>query len=173
LLVKGYQEVPTRKLGEELKELFTEGQLFRLYENKLKNAKLAQDLRSVDLQSLPYPDESFDLLLSTCVLIHCEKPDLAIDSILRVTKKGSRSVIYVPNEGSPILVLAQKLFTRPKQRRAGFDGEIIHYSEHRFQYKYLLSLLKKKNVKFSTRYFPFVFLPWWFNLWTIVTVQKD
>lgn len=42
----------------------------------------------VDVCSMPFPRESFDLVISFAILEHVESPDLAVSEIARVLKKG-------------------------------------------------------------------------------------
>ena len=49
-----------------------------------------------DLQSCSFPDDSFDLVLSSDVLEHIPDPYLAHREIFRILKKGGRHVFTVP-----------------------------------------------------------------------------
>lgn len=50
---------------------------------------------------LPYPDSSFDLMLSHEVLEHVADHVLAVREMVRVIKPGGRVVIFCPNRGYP------------------------------------------------------------------------
>ena len=50
---------------------------------------------------LPYPDSTFDLVLSHEVLEHVLDDRLAVTEMVRVLKPGGRVVIFVPNIGYP------------------------------------------------------------------------
>jgi SAM-dependent methyltransferase len=50
---------------------------------------------------LPYPDSSFDLILSHEVLEHVADDRLAVREMVRVLRPGARVVIFVPNIGYP------------------------------------------------------------------------
>lgn len=47
-------------------------------------------------ESLPFPDESFDVALSTQVLEHVPEPERALREAVRVLKKGGRLILTVP-----------------------------------------------------------------------------
>jgi len=47
-------------------------------------------------ESLPFPDESFDVVLSTQVLEHLPDPELALKEAVRVLRKGGRLILTVP-----------------------------------------------------------------------------
>ena len=52
-------------------------------------------------ESLPFPDATFDLILSHEVLEHVRDDRKAASEIVRVLKTGGRAVIFTPNRGYP------------------------------------------------------------------------
>lgn len=50
-------------------------------------------------ESLPFPDASFDLILSNEVLEHVQDDRLCVEEIVRTLKPGGRVVIFCPNRG--------------------------------------------------------------------------
>jgi SAM-dependent methyltransferase len=52
-------------------------------------------------EGLPYPDHSFDLVLSHEVLEHVENDRQSAAEIARVLRPGGRLVLFVPNQGYP------------------------------------------------------------------------
>lgn len=52
-------------------------------------------------ENLPFPDSSFDLILSHEVLEHVADDRLAAAEMARVLKPGGRAVVFVPNRGYP------------------------------------------------------------------------
>jgi len=50
---------------------------------------------------LPFPPETFDLLLSHEVLEHVQDDRQAVMEIIRVLKPGGRLILFVPNRGYP------------------------------------------------------------------------
>lgn len=51
---------------------------------------------NVDLQSMPFPDESFDIILTSDVMEHVRRDDLAHREIFRCLKPGGHYVFTVP-----------------------------------------------------------------------------
>ncbi len=52
-------------------------------------------------ESLPFPEDHFDLVLSHEVIEHIEDDRAAVVEIVRVMKPGGRAVIFCPNRGYP------------------------------------------------------------------------
>ncbi len=52
-------------------------------------------------ESLPFPADSFDLVLSHEVLEHVQNDQTTINEIVRVLKPGGRLVLFCPNRGYP------------------------------------------------------------------------
>lgn len=52
-------------------------------------------------EDLPFPDRSFDFLLSHEVLEHVRDDRQAVEEMLRVLRPGGRAVVFVPNRGYP------------------------------------------------------------------------
>ncbi|GDX82533.1 hypothetical protein LBMAG42_43440 [Deltaproteobacteria bacterium] len=62
-------------------------------------AGFAQRFRYVEGsgESLPFPDDSFDLVTCQTVLIHCPDPRAVLAEMIRVTKPGGRVLVAEPN----------------------------------------------------------------------------
>ena len=52
-------------------------------------------------ERLPFPDESFDLILSHEVIEHVQDDAAAVSEMVRALKPGGRVVIFCPNRGYP------------------------------------------------------------------------
>jgi len=52
-------------------------------------------------ESLPYPDNQFDLVYSAFAIEHCQDPQNFIREMIRVSKLGGHIVILAPNYGAP------------------------------------------------------------------------
>ncbi|ELY40261.1 class I SAM-dependent methyltransferase [Natronorubrum tibetense] len=56
--------------------------------NAARETGLAVDLRDARAESLPYPDESFDIVLAGVVFCTIQDPDAALEEVVRVLKPG-------------------------------------------------------------------------------------
>jgi len=80
------------------------GRVFGLefdYERALEAGQHSPRIINAAGENLPYPDASFDLILSHEVLEHVADDRLAVCEMLRVLKPGGRALIFVPNRGYP------------------------------------------------------------------------
>ena len=80
------------------------GQVFGLeyeYERLLKAREYSNLLACAAGEQLPYPEKSFDLVLSHEVLEHVADDRQAMIEIVRSLKPGGRLVLFVPNRGYP------------------------------------------------------------------------
>jgi SAM-dependent methyltransferase len=71
-----------------------------------------------DVQALPFPDASFDVVVSTEVIEHTPEPARAIRELVRVAKPGGTVVITTPNRTwLPAVQLSGGLGLRPYHGR--------------------------------------------------------
>lgn len=74
-------------------------------EYELERARLARQVGEHVLGAagewLPFPDQSFDLILSHEVLEHVTDDRAAVEEMVRVLRPGGRIVLFVPNRGYP------------------------------------------------------------------------
>jgi SAM-dependent methyltransferase len=52
-------------------------------------------------ESLPFPSQTFDVVLSHEVLEHVQNDQIAVREMLRVLRDGGRVILFVPNRGYP------------------------------------------------------------------------
>jgi SAM-dependent methyltransferase len=80
------------------------GQIFGLefdFERAAEAASRSPRILNAAGEQLPFPDVSFDLILSHEVLEHVQDDRQAVSEMARVLKPGGRAVIFVPNRGYP------------------------------------------------------------------------
>jgi len=92
-------------VGQYLKRLAVDARLAVGLEIELPRAKEAHALGTEVVggagEHLPFPDASFDLVLSHEVLEHVQDDEQSAREIVRVLKPGGRLVLFVPNRGYP------------------------------------------------------------------------
>lgn len=71
------------------------------FERAVDASTISSNIINAASEGLPYPDDSFDLILSHEVLEHVQDDTQSAKEIARVLKPGGRAVIFVPNLGYP------------------------------------------------------------------------
>lgn len=132
-------------------------------------------IEAVNAEKLPFPDQSFDRVIATCLLAHLVDPEGALREWRRVTKVGGSLTIYVPCEPGFGLRLFRKLFSAPKAKRLGFEGFNLYIArDHRNDAFRLLNIaaevFRTDRLKYVFR--PFFIRSWYLNLFGILQVKR-
>ena len=159
---------------------YDDERLIQQLEDKLPSkSKGKVKLEFGNAESLIYSDNSFDLLIATCLLIHLPNPEAALKEWRRVLKPGSELVIYVPCEPGLALRVGRRLAVLPKHRKLGFnDYSLVCAREHISSLPILAELIKHTfkadKVKIHTWPIP-QFRFWNLNLayFYHISVSKD
>jgi len=88
LAIIASQVVPGRALGGDLSRTMIDEARKRM---KAESANLS--FESMDVESLPFPDESFDRVMATQLLVHVPDPKQALHEMCRVTAHNGRVAI--------------------------------------------------------------------------------
>jgi SAM-dependent methyltransferase len=81
-----------------------DGVLFGLeydFERALEAASRSTGILNAAGEALPFPDGTFDLILSHEVIEHVQDDRLSVREMVRTLKPGGRAVIFCPNRGYP------------------------------------------------------------------------
>jgi len=71
------------------------------FDRSLEAAKGSTHIINAAGEDLPFPDNSFDLILSHEVIEHVQNDRVALLEMVRTLKSGGRAVIFCPNKGYP------------------------------------------------------------------------
>jgi len=91
--------VPMAELGAKVSGLDMSGAMLDVARGKLEAAGVSADLREGDMASMPFPDDSFDVVVSMLALMHIPLGDRAkvFSEASRVLKPGGKLLISVKN----------------------------------------------------------------------------
>jgi phosphatidylethanolamine/phosphatidyl-N-methylethanolamine N-methyltransferase len=133
-------------------------------------------LMQCDAMSLPYPDQSFDRVIATCLIAHLNDPEFALTEWRRVLKKGGELTMYVPCEPGISLRLFRRLFSAPKAKRLGFEGFNLYIARDHVNDAFRVLNLAAEVFREDT--FKRIFRPlgirsWYLNLFCVVHVTKS
>jgi ubiquinone/menaquinone biosynthesis C-methylase UbiE len=129
---------------------------------------------SIDCSNLPFPENSFDRLIATCLLVHLNNPEKALLEFKRVVKTGGVITLYVACEPGIFLRVMQQLTTRRIQKNTYTNPKYRHYQDHVSNYPAIKVFINHifsgcKVIRFKR--YPFHFMSWNFNLFAVVTIQ--
>ncbi len=87
------------------------------------------DFQLVTDETLPFPDQEFDIVISNHVIEHVSDQKLHLDEIRRVLKPGGFAYLATPNKSSPIMeghvgneMVLKYRDMQPLIRRSGFNA---------------------------------------------------
>ncbi|HSX40785.1 MAG TPA: class I SAM-dependent methyltransferase [Candidatus Saccharimonadales bacterium] len=112
-------------------------------------------LKKGDVYKLPYRSSSFDLITCTEVFEHLEKPEKALDELIRVSKKYI--LLSVPNE--PLFTMQRFLRGKNVLHLGDHPEHIQHWSAKTFE-----TFVKRKKVRVIAGKTPFP--------WTMLLIKK-
>ena len=128
---------------------------------------------SINAESLPFQDDSFDRLVATCLIAHLAHPENALKEWSRVVKKGGLITIYVPCEPGMLLRFSQLFITSRKKKRLGIQNpSLAHYKDHLQHYPALKTFIISQFPVYKKRMYPIPFFSWNFNLWSVFHIQN-
>lgn len=138
------------------------------------------DVRIMDGTALAFPDETFDRVLATCVIMHVERPDLAVAEWLRVTKRGGVVDFLVPCDPGLVLRLFRWLVNERAALRFGVsrnEYRLLNALDHVSSFSRIDALVRfvvreSSGLSLSRRYSPFRIPLWNFNGFVIYSVSK-
>jgi len=129
-----------------------------------------------DVQKIPYPNNSFDRIISTCVMHHVNSPESAFREMLRVAKSGGIISIAVPNDPGLSYRFLRHITSVRRAKRMNLEEELnlVHALEHKNHFLAIEAILKWvfKNQEVRVSRYPNIFRFWHLNFLTIYTIRK-
>jgi ubiquinone/menaquinone biosynthesis C-methylase UbiE len=127
-------------------------------------------------EEMPFDDDTFDLVVSTCLLAHVKEPEKVLSEIRRVVRGGGQVVIGLPTDPGILNRLVKVIITYPKMRRHGVSNPRLEYArEHINGVGNLIEMAKflfmEDQVKF--RYYPFFVRSWNANLAVVLICRVE
>ena len=97
----GNYTIELAKRGADVIGIDSSEEMLNFARQKVKEERFTADFQVADALNLPFPDESFDLILSNGLLCFLTQPEKALIEMRRVLKPGGRLIIGVLNRWSP------------------------------------------------------------------------
>ena len=140
-----------------------------------RDSKLAKIKYVVaDVQNLPFKKDSFDRVVSTCLLHHLTNVEKALLEIYRCVKIDGLVSIYLSCDPGILNRFLRRLLIIPKARKLGFyEYEIFIAREHRNHFQSLERMIKYvfKDQNIRQRYYPFRIKSWNLNTFCIFQIE--
>jgi len=127
-----------------------------------------------DATQLPYADGAVDRLIASCLIMHMRYPEDTLVEWRRVVRSGGRLSIYVHCDPGILLRVLRRILIRSKARiESRHVHELLQYGQHAVSYPAVMTFIRHVfgTYKIQERKFPFRWLPWDLNLWTIVDIE--
>ena len=146
----GSYTIELAKLGADVVGIDSSEEMLAWARIKAQKADIEASFMAADATNLPFPDSSFDTVISNGLLCFLKEPEKALIEMRRVLKPGGRLVVGVLNRWSP-----WAFFRRIK----GLFKDTIYNQAHFISPPELEGLLKRagfdvKDVKTCLFFFP-------------------
>lgn len=132
---------------------------------------------SADVQSLPFPDSSFDRVVSTCVLHHVDDAEMALSEIRRVLRPSGVADIFLSGDPGLLFRLARRLGPERKARKMGLGQvkRLVDARDHKNHVGSLVQITRHlfRHDRVIEKTYPINGLSWDLALWKTFRVEKQ
>jgi ubiquinone/menaquinone biosynthesis C-methylase UbiE len=127
-----------------------------------------------DVENLTFENDSFDIVLSTCVFSHLSSPEKALEELRRITNNSGQIVIGIPCDPGLLNRFVKLIITYPRMKRNGTLNPRLKYArDHKNSVGNLITLVNhvfsEDNLKL--RYSPFALRSWNLNLFVTAVIE--
>lgn len=128
-----------------------------------------------DIQALSYSDNSFDRVITTCVVAHVDEPFEAFLEVRRVTKSEGTCSFLVSADPSILLRFIRAMLTAPKMKRLGSPYLLINAISHRNSANGIVEIAKHvfQQDLVQIKYFPSRVRSWNLSTHIIINVRVN
>lgn len=166
--------------GEHLKQVrhsFDRYVCLDIYPPKIPKKFHKVEFIQGDAEEMPFDNNTFDRILNVCVLHHVGHVEKVAQEMLRVSKDGAILNLYVSCDPGMIYRWirhwSSHLKTSLKMNVSMRETKYLWALEHRSNFLAIKSILYWifRDHKVSVRRFPFPYLSWNFNLFTVFEIK--
>jgi phosphatidylethanolamine/phosphatidyl-N-methylethanolamine N-methyltransferase len=128
-----------------------------------------------DARELPFPDETFDRLVATCLLMHLDDPILALTDWRRVVKIGGVLDILVPCDPGLFVRVYRSLVSRRRAASLGFEHfDLVNALDHKSPVSSLLVIAQHvfENDDSDIDWYPFHVPSWNVNSHLVLRARR-
>lgn len=129
-----------------------------------------------DVHNIPAPNNFYDRVVSTCLLLHLDYPEIALQEMARVVKPDGWISAFVPHDPGALFRFTRSITNYIPTRRLKLHSELrlIRALDHRNHFLSIKTILEEifQNHKIIKRSFGLVPSSFNFGLYTIYHIQK-
>ena len=128
-----------------------------------------------DIQALTYPDNSYDRVITTCVIAHVDEGGGSWGEVRRVTKNEGTCSFLVSADPSILLRFIRATLTAPKMKKLGSPYLLINAISHRNSAGGIIEIAKHvfQQDEVQIKYFPFRVRSWNLSTHIIINVRVN
>jgi len=126
-------------------------------------------------EKLPFPDQSFDRVYSTCLLHHVDDVLAVLMEARRVSSIGAELAFLIPTDPGFLNQLVKRTISYPKMRKLSkIKPELFYALDHKNHFASILELIKFvfADDRVKLHYRPFRFKSWNLNLLVVARITK-
>jgi ubiquinone/menaquinone biosynthesis C-methylase UbiE len=150
---------------------------FNKIKSNFSNSKANIDKLSfikADVESIPVLDKSIDLVVSTCLFAHIDRPLEAIQEVKRILKPGGCFIVGLPTDPGLLNRALKKMITYSKLIKLGENNPRLVYAlEHQNSVSNLLAIINHvfQNDLRTYKYLPLFVRSWNLNLGVFIRIE--
>lgn len=168
-------------IGEHLQFVFPNFESYLMTDLRENSLSLMEgsnvSFQIADIEKLPFQDESFDRVISTCVFHHLVQPLIAFQELRRVTRIGGSISIFLPHDPGIVYRFLRRITSVRNAKKHGEKEflDFVHAVEHRNHFLQLKTLLEHshKKDKIRRQNFPFYINNYNLNAFTVFHIIKN
>ena len=129
---------------------------------------------NADVESIPVLDRSVDVVVSTCLFAHIDRPLEALLEVKRILKPGGSFIVGLPTDPGLLNRALKRLITYSKLEKLGErNPRLVYALEHQNSISNLLAVINYvfQNDLKTYRYLPFFVPSWNFNLGVFIRIE--
>jgi ubiquinone/menaquinone biosynthesis C-methylase UbiE len=127
-------------------------------------------------EDLPFQENYFDRVSSTCLFHHLDDPMAAMMEARRVVRVGGEISVVLPTDPGLLNQFVKHIYSyRRMKKLTNIDPSLIYALEHKNHILSLIKLFKEvfKNDKITLRFLPFRINSWNLNLAVSIHIVKS